>query len=228
MGRLLDGLVRGCLLCGLLLGLVACGANVPRSVVDSALQFEIAHAKDAPITLVGVELLDEWSQVRSVKVQTQTSVEVPIDGERYAGVNVHGTYTLAVRTPMRKSRYKRTEPFTLTLVRDVDPELEGNLNSNGDHWLLAELHPSTPHSLASEWTLIDFLPLPEQPESPPTLANPDELTNSDELTGEEQVFSRDNATSRQNSQSDLDRSNPAQLSPEETSDIVGAFETLGE
>ncbi|MEM9535561.1 MAG: hypothetical protein AAGA40_07810 [Cyanobacteria bacterium P01_E01_bin.45] len=227
MGRLFDELVRGCLLCGLLLGLVACGASAPRSVVDSALQFEIAHAKEAVDTLVGVELLDEWSQVRSVKVQTQTSVEVPVDGDRYSGVNVRGTYTLAVRTPNRKSRYKRTEPFALTLVQKIAPELESNPNSKRDRWLLAEPHPS-PHASASEWTLIDFLPVPEQPESPPSLTNPDDFTNPDELTGEDQVFNGDNVMRSQDSQSDSDRSNPSQLSAEETSDIVGAFETLGE
>ena len=79
MSRLCNGLVRGCLLCFLLLGLVACGASAPRSVVDQALQFEMAHAKEAANTLVGIELLEEWSQVRSVKIQAQTQPQKKVN-----------------------------------------------------------------------------------------------------------------------------------------------------
>lgn len=208
--RLFAGLIRNCLIGLLVFGTVACGASAPRSVVDSALQFEIAQAKTVPNTLVGIKLLEDWSQVRSVKVQTQQSVTVHVDETTYPGLDVRGTYTLEIHTPGRASKYKRTSPFALTLVHEVDPEVDRG------RWLLARpqaaLQPNVTNSTSSNWTLIDFLPAPEPPEvsSPPT--GTDASLNSN-----------DGASTIPSS-----LSAPSQLSSEETSNIVETFEALGQ
>ncbi|MGK7912743.1 MAG: hypothetical protein AB4050_14895 [Synechococcus sp.] len=186
------------------LGLVACGASAPHSVVDSALQFEIAHATDTANTLVGIELLEEWSQVRSVKVRTQRPTDLQVDGESYPGIEVSGTYTLAIRTPNQRSRYKRIEPFTLTLIPEIEPE------TGRERWLLAQPQPSATNTSISEWTLVDFLPTPELSEPPPALSPTDEPPNS----------KSDESAIRSN------LSESSQLSSGETSDIAGAFEQL--
>ena len=165
MGCLSNWLVRSCVICLLLFGTVACGASAPRSVVDNALQFEIAHANEATNTLVGVEDLERWSQVRAVNVQAQKSIDVRANGQLYPGLAVRGTYTLTVRSPNRKSQYRRTEPFALTLVNITDPA------TDNERWLLAQPQKSTANVSISdrspaEWTLIDFAPAPP-PESPP-------------------------------------------------------------
>ena len=208
MGCLSNWLVRSCVICLLLFGTVACGTSAPRSVVDNALQYEIAHAGEAPNPLVGIEDLERWSQVRAVNVQAQKSIDVRADGQLYPGLAVRGTYSLTVRSPNRKSRYKRTEPFVLTLVHLTDPA------TDSDRWLLARSQKSTANASISdrasaEWTLIDFAPAPS-PESPPDLTEPDEEIERDE------------------SASPSSRSNPSQLSSEEALDIVGVFETLEE
>ena len=192
MACLSNWLVRSCLILVLLLGTVACGASVPRTVVQDALQFEIAHAKESANTLVGVELLERWSQLRSVNVQAQSSVTVPAEAETYPGIEVRGTYTLDIRTPDRKSRYTRTEPFALTLVHVVEPEAEI------DRWLLAQPPNITPNSKERDWTLVDVVSAPEV--SPSSTVTPE--PNNPAL--------------------------PPQLSPQETSDISGVFETLTE
>lgn len=156
MARTFRRMARNGLILLLVLGMVACGANAPNSVVEEALQYEISHAKESPAALVGVELLDQWSQVKSVQVKSQSAVDLYADGTVYPGVNVRGVYTVAVRTPNRKSRYKRTEPFALTLAHWVDEETER------DRWLLAyPIAASEGRSPQPEWRLNDFLPQPE-------------------------------------------------------------------
>ncbi|MGK7905765.1 MAG: hypothetical protein AB4040_00845 [Synechococcus sp.] len=187
----MKGIANWFIRCGLLLllmvGVSACGENAPKSVVETALQYEMARAGDIPNTLVGHELLNSWTTIRAVKVQSQKHIRIAADGETYSGVDVRGTYRLAVRPPNRKSRYQRTNPFVMTLARRVDPE------SELDRWLLAHPSPPTSSEEGFTWRLVDFLPQPDpqldpQPPSPNSSQQADQPKN-DDMDGLNQISS---------------------------------------
>ena len=174
-------IVRSCLLLLLLVGLYACGDSAPRSSVEQALQYQIAHIEKADNPLVGYELLERRANIRSVKVQSQKSISISVDGEVYPAKEVRGTYTLAVQQPHRKARYKLTEPFSLTLAHLETPE------ANLDRWVLARTLKNEGDRQPPNWQLVEFLPTPEPPPiEPDTAPIPQDLSSEEEPTTNEQ------------------------------------------
>lgn len=164
-------IVRSCLLLLLLVGISACGDSAPRTVIEDALRYEITHLAEADNRLVGYELLDRWTRIRSVKVRSQKSIAVSADGKKYPALSVRGTYSLAVRLPDRRSRYNRTEPFSLTLARIEASE------SDLDRWVLARASGDSGDRKQLDWELVEFLPLPElQPVESDSTAPPQDLS----------------------------------------------------
>ncbi|WP_017327871.1 hypothetical protein [Synechococcus sp. PCC 7336] len=143
--------------------LVACGGNAPTSVVAEALRYDIAHLEGAEGLLVGHELLEQWTEVQDIEVRSQHFVRLPtVREEIYPGYDISGSYTLAVRLPYRKTRYKRRgEPFQLTLAQlqnDTDDRPIWRLaypqSQQGDRpvWQLVEFRPEVPLPVESELT----------------------------------------------------------------------------
>ena len=174
-------IVRSCLLLLLVVGLSACGDSAPRTVVEQALQYQIAHVDKADNPLVGHELLERRTNIRSVKVQSQKSTKISADDSVYPAVDVRGTYTLTIRQPQRKARYKRTEPFSLTLAHLEDPE------ANLDRWVLARTSETRGDRQQPNWQLVEFLPTPEPPPAEPDTAPiPQDLSSDPEPTTNDQ------------------------------------------
>ena len=174
-------IVRSCLLLLLLVGLYACGDSAPRTAVEQALQYQFAHIEKADNPLVGYELLERRTDIRSVKVQSQKSISISVDGEAYPAMDVRGTYTLAVQQPHRKARYKLTEPFSLTLAHLENPE------ANLDRWVLARTLKHEGDRQLPNWQLVEFLPTPKPPPiKPATAPIPQDLSSAPQPTPSDQ------------------------------------------
>ena len=174
-------ILRSCLMLLLLVGLSACGDNAPRTVVEEALRYQVTHVEKADNPLVGYELLESRTNIRSVKVQSQKSISISADGDVYPAVDVRGTYTLAIRQPHHKARYKRIEPFALTLAHLENPE------ANLDRWVLARTSKNEGDRHPPNWQLVEFFPNPEPPPiEPDTAPIPQDLSSDPEPTPSDQ------------------------------------------
>ncbi len=165
-----------------LLGLLAgCGPRPPKSIVQQALAYQIAHLSEPVASLVGSEQLSARVEVQDVKIRQDRREPLllaccsPRTGETLEGHHLSGTYTLIVKPPGSRRPYRRKgDPFQLTLAhqkaqtvatqrsRDPEPQIVP------ERWLLAYGSPDS-----KSWRVIDFLPQPAPaPELPPAEPEP--------------------------------------------------------
>jgi hypothetical protein len=140
------------ILCGLLWTLWGCGVKTPKSIVQQALSYEIAHPAASRQALVGADVLPSYSQIKSLQLKQEKRLSLRLaDAAKVPGVHIQGTYTLSVAPPGDRRPYTRSqEPFQLTLaqISDTDPETA---------WVLAYSQPGA----QPLWTTIAFLPTPK-------------------------------------------------------------------
>ncbi|GAB4210605.1 MAG: hypothetical protein OHK0012_01290 [Synechococcales cyanobacterium] len=111
-------LVMALLLLGLCLG--GCGRQVPRSVVEQALQWQVIHPQGIRNELVGSAALSHQVKITQEKVQRDRRWrEAGLTGRHISGTYV---LTLTQRHPIKKQL-----PFDVVLVPEGDPP----------QWLLA-------------------------------------------------------------------------------------------
>jgi hypothetical protein len=143
------------------LGLTACGAGTPRSIVQQALAFQIAEGSSPRQVLVGHDLVARHSQILEVKVRKDRTLTVhTASGSKLEGHQLTGTYTLSIQPPGDRRSYRRqAEPFQLTLAQAGEPKT----------WLLAYPVAESKNKL---WSTVPFLP--QIPSSETVIPAPDQ------------------------------------------------------
>lgn len=131
---------------------VACGGDTPRSVVEQALEYQIAHPIGVGQEVLGLAALQEQVDLTGVKIKTDRPLTLPGEQGPLAARHLEGTYTLRVDPEGERRYFRRQQPFQLTLAEREEEPI----------WVLA-----TPSSGVSgsgtAWTTLEFLPAVESP-----------------------------------------------------------------